>query len=73
VTILKVYINGVYQFTVNNPFDLGTFNNKDIYIGNGYNGFMSMNCYSVHMYNNKTLTDAEVLQNYINTKSRFGL
>jgi hypothetical protein len=67
----KTYLNGVLRGTINTG-SMTRFNSSDIYIGNGWNGFTFMNCYSTHMYN-RTLSDAEVLQNYNTTKTRFGL
>ena len=70
--VWKTYLNGVLQGTLNLTGSITRLNTSDVYIGNGYNGFTPMNCYSVHMYN-RTLSDTEVLQNFNITKSRFGL
>ena len=71
-SVWKTYLNGVLQGTLNLTGPITRLNTSDVYLGNGFNGFTFMNCYSTHMYN-RTLSDAEVLQNFNNTKTRFGL
>ena len=69
-TTWKVYLNGVLQGSY--VGDIGGYNGNNLYIGNGYAGYLDMNCYNFHVYD-KSLTDSEVLQNYNATKDRFGL
>ena len=69
-TTWRVYLNGVLQgLTV---CGIGTNGGNNLYIGNGYAGYLNMNYYNFHVYD-KALTDSEVLQNYNATKDRFGL
>ena len=69
-TTWKVYLNGVLQGSY--VGGIGGYNGNNLYIGNGYAGYLDMNCYNFHVYD-KGLTDSEVLQNYNATKGRFGL
>jgi hypothetical protein len=71
---IKMYINGVLDAStttasnnsgLSNSLYIGTYQNAS---GENFVGNVS-NC----IIYNRVLSDAEVLQNYINTKSRFGL
>jgi len=70
-SLLKLYVNGVFDNQVSY-----TGNIQDTYpirLGNGAfgDGPYPGNIYSAYVYN-RALTAAEVLQNYSDTKSRFG-
>ena len=69
-TTWRVYLNGVLQGSY--VGFIGNNNGNNLYIGNGYAGYLDMNCYNFHVYD-KGLTESEVLQNYNATKGRFGL
>jgi hypothetical protein len=68
--VWKAYLNGVLQTTWTSGFI--SYGTSKFWIGNGYNGYTSINNYSMRIYN-KGLTSKEVLQNFNATKSRFGL
>jgi hypothetical protein len=69
-TTWRVYLNGVLQGSY--VGGIGSYNGNNLYIGNGFAGYLDMNCYNFHVYD-RGLSNSEILQNYNATKTRFGL
>lgn len=70
---VKTYTNGNYHTSATISSGLQSFQSDDFTVANGYGYYRShSNIAYVKIYS-KPLTDAEVLQNFNATKSRFGL
>jgi len=75
---MKMYINGALQSQIATGFNLNFGNNHTTKIGralatgNEFDAYFNGKIYSTNIYN-RTLSDAEVLQNFNAQKARFGI